>query len=99
MKTSDYLLLGGAAVGAYMIYKQFFAPNKEAAVETLQNVMQSARSPTEDEKYRNWVAGQSELITTDKGTSYFWTSEDLNKLNFAQRLLLNLGFPDDWVLE
>lgn len=96
MKTSDYLILGAVALGGYVLYKTF-GPNPEAAANALKNSATSYRTPTQEEIKRGWNAGKSSIITMEsnkKGnTTYFWTQEELNKINGFQRFLLNLKVP------
>lgn len=92
-KIDSIAVIAVVAVGAFLYFK--FRGTSEDNRASIKASMDTSRTPTQEEIARNWTAGKSSLITTNeslgKNTTYFFTQEDLNKVNWAQRFLLNVG--------
>lgn len=104
MDSSDKIIMYSAlAIGAFAIYK--FYGTKEDKINAIKTSSDTtytreefAKEYGESSLGKNSVLNKSELISTKGNTTYFWNSSDINNLNFAQRFLLNIGIPQNWVI-
>ena len=95
----EWFIAGAAILAGYAVYRYFAAPDINSSLKTIKSTSDSYRYPTEEEKGRGWAAGDSKIISQVGNTTYFWSEKDLEDMNFAQRFLLNVGVPSEWVLQ
>lgn len=94
MKVQDYVLLGGLALGAYILYKSFYGgTSRGTAIRSLQasggTVYNSAANPG----YVNAAYVQGARTVT-----YSFSPEELPRYNWAQQILNQVGFiPKSWI--
>lgn len=94
-KIDSVAIIAVVAVGAFLYFK--YRDTSEESRASIKSSMDTSRTATKEEVARDWTAGKSALITTKRegntNTTYFFTQEELNKVNWAQRFLLNVGLP------
>lgn len=110
MKNSDYLLIGAAAIGVYLVYRQL---NKGTTPESAARLFEQKGYNSEiinttaanntginSNHVLSVYTPKTGLFGENTGTrTYLFTQEELNRLNWAQKILLNIGVSPEWVLE
>ena len=108
MEEKDLILLGGVAIGGLLLYNYFNKGTtpQEAKVLFSDLGYHSDVINTTPQNQTGIVSSKPNLFRVvvskpfNQGTTtYFFNQENLDKFNWAQKFLLNIGVPTKWVLE
>ena len=94
MDDETLLVLGVVAVGGFFLYKYLTKTptTPSQTTNTFQNLGYQATTGT------SLLTGKEYSYVKTGNTTYRFAVGDYDKLNFAQKFLLNIGTPARWVL-
>jgi hypothetical protein len=99
----NLLLVGTIGLAAYILYRKFTAGSTPAETQaTFQNSGLSYTPMSSQNSLGGYTGKVQTQAHTDQGLvnrTYFFTSQDNDKFNWAQRFLISTGVPVSWVLE
>jgi len=94
MDDETLLTLGVLAIGGFFLYKHLTkSPTTTGATATtFQNLGYETSTGT------SLLTGKEYAYIKSGDTTYRFAAGDYDKLNFAQKFLLNIGAPTRWIL-